>query len=138
MLNCSLYVVLLFLFSITVNEEGRCFHVPVASAFLVVPRGAAWWPTKTVTCSRVKYSDCKAKPREGEFFVSRILKMELEVVVFDTPVTVLLSHSLYEDQDFLDFYELVIENVGPAGLQELKTERISSIEGMDSKLVIII
>ena len=64
--------------------------------------------------------------------------MEPEGVVFYEPVTVLLSHSLYEDQDFLDFYELVIENVGPAGLQELKTERISSIEGMDSKLMIII
>ena len=136
MLNCSLYVVLLFLFSITLNEEAGCFYVPVASAFLVVPRGAVWW-TETLRCSRVKYSDCKVKPREGEFFVSRILKMEPEGVVFDEPVTVLLSHSLYEDQDFLDFYELVIENVGPAGLQELKTERISSIEGMDSKLMII-
>ena len=132
--NCSLYVVL-FLFSITLNYKGGCFYVPVASAFLV-PHEAVWWPT--LTCSRVKYSDCKAKTREGEFFVSRILKMEPEGVVFDKPVTVLLSHSLYEDQDFLDFYELVIENVGPTGLQDLKTERISSIEGMDSKLKIII
>ena len=137
MLNCSLYVVLLFLFSITLNEEGGCFHVPVASAFLVVPRRAVWLSTETLRCSRVKYSDCKVKPREGEFFISRILKMELESVVFDEPVTVLLSHSLYEDQDFLDFYEMVIENVNPVGLQELKTERISSIEGMDSKLMII-
>ena len=137
MLNCSLYVVLLFLFSITLNEEDGCFYVPVASAFLVVPGMAVWW-TETLTCSRVKYSDCKVKPREREFFVSRILKMEPEGVVFNEPVTVLLSHSLYEDQDFLDFYELVIENVGPAGLQDLKTERISSIEGMDSKLKIII
>ena len=70
--------------------------------------------------------------------MSRILKMEPEGVVFDEPVTVLLSHSLYEDQDFLDFYELVIENVGPTGLQDLKTERISSIEGMGSKLIMII
>ena len=138
MLNCSLYVVVLFLFSITLNKEGGCFHVPVASAFLVFPRRALWSSTETLTCSRVKYSDCKVKPREGEFFVSRILKMEPEGLFFYKPVTVLLSHSLYEDQDFLDFYELVIENVGPAGLQDLKTERISSIEGMDSKLVIII
>ena len=58
--------------------------------------------------------------------------MEPEGLVFAKPVTVLLSHSLYEDQDFLDFYELVIVNVSPAGLKELKTERISSIEGMDS------
>ena len=136
--NCSLYIVVLFLFSITTNKEDGCFHVPVASAFLVVPRRAGWWPTETLTCSRVKYCDCKVKPREGEFFVSRILKMESEDVVFDIPVTVLLSHSLYEDQNFLDFYELVIENIGPAGLQELKTERISSIEGIDSKLMIII
>ena len=138
MLNCSLYVVVLFLFSITLNKKAGCFHVPVASAFLVVPRGADSWFAETLTCSRVKYSDCKVKPREGEFFVSRILKMEPEGVVFDKPVTVLLSHSLYEDQDFLDFYELVIENVGPAGLQDLKTERISFIEGMDSKLIIIV
>ena len=138
MFNCTLYVVLLFLFSITLNEEGGCFHVPVASAFLVVPRGAVWRSTQTLRCSRVKYCDCKVKPREGEFFISRILKIELESVVFDEPMTVLLSHSLYEDQDFLDFYELVIENVGLAGLQELKTERISSIEGMDFKLKIII
>ena len=136
MLNCSLYVVVSFLFSIAANEDG-CFHVPVASAFLVVPRERVWWPTETLTCSRVKYSDCKVKPREGEFFVSRILKMEPEGVVFSEPVTVLLSHLLYEDQDFLDFYELVIENVGPTGLQDLKTERISSIEGMDSKLIMI-
>ena len=137
MLNCSLYVVLLFLFSITLNKEAGCFYVPVASSFLVVPHGAVWLSTETVTCSRVKYCDCKVKPREGEFFVSRILKMEPEGVVFNKPVTVLLSHSLYEDQDFLDFYELVIENVDPVGLQELKTERISSTEGMDSKLMII-
>ena len=136
MLNCSLYVVLLFLFSITLNGESECFYVRIASAFLVVPPWAVCYG-QTLRCSRVKYSDCKVKPREGEFFVSRILKMEPSVV-FDKPVTVLLSHSLYEDQDFLDFYELVIENVGPAGLQELKTERISSIEGMDFKLKIII
>ena len=80
----------------------------------------------------MKYSDCKVNPREGEFFVSRILKMEPERLVFEKPVTVLLSHSLYEDQDFLDFYELVIESVSPAGLEELKTERIGSIEGMHS------
>ena len=137
MLNCSLYVVVLFLFSITLKGEGGCFHVPVASAFLVVPS----WPVcsgQTLRCSRVKYSDCKVKPREGDFFVSRILKMELESVIFDEPLTVLLSHSLYEDQDFLDFYELVIENVASDGSQELKTERISSIEGMDSKLIMII
>ena len=139
MLNCSLYVVLLFLFSITLNEEAGCFYVPVASAFLVAQCWAVMWSTaETLTCSRVKHSDCKVKPREGEFFVSRILKIAPEGEVFDKPVTVLLSHSLYEDQDFLDFYELVIENVGPAGLQELKTERISSIEGMDSKLIIIL
>ena len=87
---------------------------------------------KTLTCSRLKYSDCDVNPREGEFFVSRILRMEPEGVVFEGPVTVLLSHSLYEDQNFLDFYELVIENVSPAGLEELKTELISSIEGMHS------
>ena len=137
MLNCSLYFFVSFLFSITLNEEG-CFYVPVASSFLVVPRGIVWRSTETVTCSRVKYSDCKVKPREGESFVSRILKMEPESGVFDRPVTVLLSHSLYEDQDFQDFYELVIENVDPAGLQDLKTERISSIKGMDFKLIIII
>ena len=111
------------------NEKGGCFYVPVASAFLLFPPTAVRRET-TLTCGRVKYSDCEVNPGEGEFFVSRILKIEPEGVVFERPVTVLLSHSLYEDQDFLDFYELVIENVGPIGLQELKTERISSIEGM--------
>ena len=113
------------------NDEGGCFHVPVASVILVFPPEAVW-SKKTLTCSRVKHSDCKVNPREEEFFVSRILKMEPEGVVFEKPVTVLLSHSLYEDQHFLDFHELVIENVSPAGLQELRTERISSIEGMPS------
>ena len=120
------------LFSFTVNEEGGCFHVSVASAILVFPPEAVWIE-ETLTCSRVKYSDCDVNPREGEFFVSRILKMEPEDMVFEKPVTVLLSHSLHEDQNFLDFYELVIENVSPARLEELKTERISSIKGVDSK-----
>ena len=119
------------LFSISVNEEGGCFHVPVASAFLAFPPKAVW-RKETLACSRVKYSDCDVNPREGEVFVSQILKMEPKRFVFDKPVTVLLSHSLYEDQNFQDFYELVIENVGSAGLQELKTERINSFEGMDS------
>ena len=116
--------------SFTVNEEGGCFHVPVASAILVFPPETVW--REKITCSRVKYSDCDVNPKEGEFFVSQILRMKPEGLVFDEPVTVLLPHSLYENQDFLDFYELVIENVGPAGLQVLKTERIGSIEGMDS------
>ena len=115
------------------NYEGGCFPVPVASAILIFPPKAVWpEKRKTLTCSRMKYSDCDVNPREGEFFVSQILKMEPEGVVFYKPVTVLLSHSLYEDQNFLDFYELVIENVSLAGLQELRTERISSIEGMHS------
>ena len=112
--------------------EGGCFHVPVASAFLVFPPEAVW-SEKTLTCSRVKYSDCDVNQREGELFVSQILKIEPEGMVFEKSVTVLLSHSLYEDQNFQDFYESVIENVSPAGLQELKTERISSIEGMHCK-----
>ena len=119
------------LFSFTVNQEGGCFLVPVASAILVFPPETVWIE-ETLTCSRVKYSDCDVSPKEGEFFVSQILRMKPEGVVFYKPVTVLLSHSLYENEDFLDFYELVIENVGPAGLQVLKTERIGSIEGMDS------
>ena len=118
-------------FSISVNRESGCFHVPVASAFLAFPLEAVW-TKETLTCSRVKYIDCDVNPREGELFVSPILRMEPEDVVFEKPVTVLLSHSLYEDQNFQDFYELVIENVSSAGLQELKTERINSIEGMDS------
>ena len=117
------------LFSITVNMNGGCFRVPAASAFLVFPPFAVR-KRVILTCSRVKYSDCNVKPKEGEFFVSRILKMEPKGVVFEKPVTVLLSHSLYEHQNFLDFYELIIQNVSPSGLQELKTKRICSIEGI--------
>jgi hypothetical protein len=80
----------------------------------------------------VKYKECEVKPRDGEVFVSRILKIEPEGLTFKKPVTVLLSHSLYEDQDFLYFYELIVENLSPTGWQELKTERISSIKGIDN------
>jgi hypothetical protein len=79
----------------------------------------------------VKYKECEVKPRDGEVFVSRILKVEPEGLTFKKPVTVLLSHSLYEDQDFLYFYELIVENLSPTGWQELKTEQISSIKGID-------
>ena len=78
----------------------------------------------------MKYKEC-VKPRDGELFVSRILKVEPENVTFEKPVTVLLSHSAYEDQVFLDFYELVVEDLGPNGWKELKTERISSVGGTD-------
>ena len=72
------------------------------------------------------------KPTEGEVFVSRILKVGPEGVTFKKPVTVFLSHSLDEDEDFLYFYELIVKNLSPTGCQELKTERISSIEGNDN------
>jgi hypothetical protein len=78
----------------------------------------------------VKYKECEVKPRDGEVFVSRILKIEPEGVTFKKPVTVLVSHSANEDQDFLYFYELIVENLIPIGCQELKTERISFIEGI--------
>ena len=75
-------------------------------------------------------NDPKAvKPRDGEVFVSRILKIQPEGVIFRKPVTVLFSHSLYEDQVFLDFYELIVENLSTGGCQELKTERISFMKG---------
>ena len=69
------------------------------------------------------------KLSNGEVFVSRILKIEPEGVTFKKPVTVLLSHSLDEDQDLMYFYELIVVNFSPTGYQELKTEPISSIEG---------
>ncbi len=53
-------------------------------------------------------------------------------MTFKKPVTVLLSHSLYEDQVFLYFYELIVENLTPSGCQDLKSERISKIEGTDN------
>ena len=65
--------------------------------------------------------------------MSRILKIEhAEGVTFKKPVTVLLSHSLYEDKVFLYFYELIVENLTPSGCQDLKSERISKIEGTDN------
>ena len=117
------------MFSITVNKEGGCFRVPVASAFLLFPPNAVEEEV-TLKCSRVKYKECEVKPRDGEVFVSRILKIEPEGVTFKKPVTVLVSHSANEDQDFLYFYELIVENLIPIGCQELKTERISFIEGI--------
>jgi hypothetical protein len=69
------------------------------------------------------------QPTKGEIFVSRIVKVEPGSVKFKKPVTVLLSHSAYEDQVFLDFYELMVENLGPSGWEELETERISSVQG---------
>jgi hypothetical protein len=111
--------------------EGGCFHVPVASAFFLFPPNAVEEEV-TLMCSRVKLKiqECEVKPRDGEVFVSRILKVEPEGLTFKKPVTVFLSHSLYEDQDFLYFYELIINNLSQTGWQELKTERISSIKGI--------
>jgi hypothetical protein len=116
------------LFSIAVNKEGGCFRVPVASAFLLFPPNAVEEKV-TLKCSRVKHKECEVKPKDGELFVSRILKIEPEGVTFKKPVTVLVSHSANEDQDFLHFYELIVEILIPTGCQELKTERISFIEG---------
>ena len=75
------------------------------------------------------------KPRDGEVFVSRILKIEPEGVIFRKPVTVLFSHSLYEDQVFLDFYELIVKNLSMTGWQDLKTERISFMEGTSNLIL---
>ena len=77
----------------------------------------------------MKYKECEVKPRDGEAFVSRILKIEPGGVTFQKPVTVLLSHSAYEHQAFADYYELLVEKLIQTDCQELKTERISSIEG---------
>jgi len=78
----------------------------------------------------VRHKECKVKLKNGEVFVSRILKIEPEGVTFKKPVTVLLSHSLAEDQDFLYFYELIAERISPVSYQELETEPISSIKGI--------
>ena len=114
-------------FSITIGEEGGYFRVPIASAFLLFPPKAVEGEV-TLTCSRVKHKEF-VKPRDGELFVSRILKVEPENVTFKKPVTVFLSHSAYEDQVFLDFYELIVEDLSPNGWKELKTESISSVKG---------
>jgi hypothetical protein len=124
----SIFNIPLLFFSITITEEGGCFHVPVASVVLLFPPNAVEEEV-TLTFSRVRHKDCEVKPRDGEVFVSQILKIEPEGVKFKKPVTVLLSHSLYEDQDFVYFYELIVENLTTSGCHELKTERIRSIEG---------
>ena len=122
----------MFVYSITVDQTGGHFGLPVASAFLLIPPNAVNGKV-TLTCSRVRYNDPeRVKPRDGEVFVSRILKIGPEGVIFRKPVTVLFSHSLHEDQVFLDFYELVVENLSMTGWQDLKTERISSLEGTDN------
>ena len=43
---------------------------------------------------------------------------------------VFLSHSLYEKNDYLYFYDLNVETLNSSGCQELETERISSVEGI--------
>ncbi|CAB4045163.1 Hypothetical predicted protein, partial [Paramuricea clavata] len=96
-------------------------------AFLLFPPKAVEKEV-ILTCNRVKHEKCEVKPRDGDLFVSRILCIEPEGVTFKKPVTVLLSHSVYEDQVFEDFYELIIEHLSQNRWQDLKTERISSIQ----------
>ena len=118
------------------NAEGGCFDIPVASAFLLFPPQAVEEPV-TLTCSRVKHKDCEVEPKNA---VGRILKIEPEGVTFKKPVTVLLSHSAYEDEVFRNFYELIVERLRPTrdsidpfptGWLELNTEGIGSNEGID-------
>ena len=119
-----------FVFRITVDQKGGHYRLPVASAFLLIPPNAVIEEV-TLTCSRVKYKDLETvKPRNGEAFVSRILKIEPAGVIFRKPVLVFLSHSLYEKNDYLYFYDLKVETLNSSGCQELETERISSIEGI--------
>ena len=123
-------VQLLFVFSITIDQKGGHFGLPVASAFLLMPPEAVNEEV-TLTCTRLRYKDPEAvKPREEDVFVSRILKIEPEGVTFKKPVTVLLSHSLCEDEECRYFYELIVVNLNSSGCQELETEQISSIEGI--------
>ncbi len=92
----------------------------------------------TLTYREVNFKEREVKPRDGELLVSEILKIEPEGVTFKKPVTVLLSHSVYEDQVFMDFYELIIKKLSPTGWEDLhvKTERISSSKGMDSNVCV--
>ena len=119
--------------SITVDQKGGCFSLPEVCAFLLFPPNAVDEKV-TLKCRRVKHKECKVKLSDGEVFVSRILKIEPEGVTFKQPVTVLLSHSLDEDEDFLYFYELIVENLSPTGYQELKTEPISSIKDVPKQI----
>ena len=117
------------IFSITIDKNGGCFRIPAASAILVFPPDAVEEPV-TLTCSRVTDEEYELKPTDGELFVSQILEIEPEGLTFEKPVTVLLSHSVYEDQNFLDFYELVVKNLCPSGWEDLKTEKINFKEGI--------
>ena len=47
-------------------------------------------------CTRVRHKDILVKPRNGDAFCSKIMKMEPVGVSFDKPVTVLFSHSAAE------------------------------------------
>ena len=84
-----------------------------------------------LTWDKVNSEECGIKPRDGELFVSSILRIEPEGVRFKKPVTVLLSHSVHEDENFLDFYELIVEKFSLTGWQELKMERNNSSKDMD-------
>ena len=133
LINLENYCVLdhsIIFFRIIINQEGGLFSLPEVGAVLLFPSQAAEEKV-TLTWDEVNDEECGIKPREGELFVSSIFRIEPEGVTFKKPVTVLLSHSVHEDDIFLDFHELIVENLRQTGWQELKTKRISSIKGMD-------
>ena len=74
------------------------------------------------------------KPRNGEAFCSKIMKMEPEGVSFDKPVTVLLSHSAAEDGANADYYDLTVQRLKTES-EDLITERLSKPEGNAMEVV---
>jgi hypothetical protein len=116
------------LFSITVDSKGGCFSLPEVCAFLLFPPNTVAEKV-TLKCRLVRPKECEVELSDGEAFVSQILEIGPQGVKFRRPVTVLLSHSLDEDQDFRNFYELIVENLSPTGCQVLKSDPISSIKG---------
>ena len=121
---------IIWFFSITFNQAGGCFSLPEVGAILFVPSQAVEEQV-TLTYKEVNCEKRGLMPREGELFVSGIFKIEPEGVTFKKSVTVLISHSVHEDDNFRDFHELIVENLNQTGWEELETERISSSEGMD-------
>ena len=110
-----------------IRQQGGSIAVPACGAFLLFPAQAVSKPV-ILKCERVRYKDNPVKPRKGETFCSRIIKMEPEGLPFAEPVTVLLSHSAAEDGAYADYYDLTVQKL-TRKCDDLETERFSKPEG---------
>ena len=111
-----------------IDEEGGGIAFPLANAFIEFPAQAVS-QSFDFTCVPVRRNDCPIKPKKGEVFCSNIIKIEPPGVVFEKPVTVLLSHSACEDGPFADYYDVTVQQMKQEWI-DLDTTRIRKPEGI--------